>query len=592
MNIPYITSIQLFRLRHLYIAAGSAAFFGFIFGFEGGITTNASFYLQHNEAMQPIDQTFLYILMITAPGAAIIAALLAAPISDQFGRKRAILSGIICDIIGALLCSLSINKTMLIIGRIIIGFALGFGSSTVPVYISEISSPNYRGYLLTSFQMFITFGLASANIVASMLSYIEPIYIGWRLMFSFTIIPTLIQFVIVLFMPESPRWLCANDRQEEGIKVTQWLYQNDKNLQQKEIDCLNIYIGYKQRLREMLKGGWRIMHITRDIHALQQIALGCMLQIFQQLSAINAIIHHSSTIIRSAGVKEVESVIWLSSLILVINFLSTIIPMLIIERFGRRKVLLSSVAGVIFALVFMGVSFGYASCDSVFAVSLNETFQDDIPDFVPYFKHCAQFKNCNSCTNDNHCGFCMPKNSPTYGYCLPIDQKASITESKSLIGPCSFTNCSIGYDWMDDYCSTGYIILLLVPLVTFIIFFACGYAPSSWVINAEIYPMWARSICVSIAASCNWFFDIIASISFILLIRNVGRDSAFFIYAALTMIAFVFFFIFLSETKGTSLEDLEKTDKVNQKCITLASFTKCSNPLFQSQKCEQMQAFE
>uniref|UniRef100_A0A158Q8Q0 MFS domain-containing protein n=1 Tax=Elaeophora elaphi TaxID=1147741 RepID=A0A158Q8Q0_9BILA len=293
MIIPYLTWIQSPRLRHLYLAAGSAAFFGFIFGFEGGIITNASFYMQHNEAMQPMDQTFLYILMTISPGAATVASLLAAPISDRFGRKKAILSAIMCDTTGALLCSLSVNKKMLIVGRIIIGFALGFGSSVVPVYISEISSPCCRGYLLTSFQMFITFGLASANIVAGILSYVEPIYTGWRLMLSFTVVPTSIQFIIFLFMPESPRWLCVNDQHEEGIRVTQWLHRNDEKLQQEEIDCLNIYIGYKQRLKEMLDGEWRVIHLMRDMHALQQVLLGCMLQIFQQLSAINAIMQVS-----------------------------------------------------------------------------------------------------------------------------------------------------------------------------------------------------------------------------------------------------------------------------------------------------------
>ncbi|KAM3728026.1 Proton myo-inositol cotransporter hmit-1.1 [Dirofilaria immitis] len=257
--------------------------------------------------------------------------------------------------------------------------------------------------------------------------------------------------------------------------------------------------------------------------------------------------------------------------------------MLIIERFGRRKLLLSSVAGVIFALIFMGVSFGYVSRDSVIALPLNQTFPDDIPDFVPYLKHCAQHINCYSCTNDEYCGFCMPKNSPNYGYCLPVDQNASLVESKSLVGPCSAANNSLRYDWMNDYCATGYIVLLLVPLVTFIVFFACGYAPSSWVINAEIYPMWARSICVSISAFCNWFFDIIASTSFIFLIKNVGRDTAFFIYAALTMVAFVFFFIFLSETKGTSLEDLETTPKVNRKPMAL-TFSECEQMHFLKEK--------
>ncbi|VDM14116.1 unnamed protein product [Wuchereria bancrofti] len=89
--------------------------------------------------------------------------------------------------------------------------------------------------------------------------------------------------------------------------------------------------------------------------------------------------------------------------------------MLIIERFGRRKVLLTSVAGVIFALICMGLSFGYVNRDSVITQPLNATLEDDIPDFIPYFKHCAQLENCNSCTKDEHCGFCMPNNFATYG---------------------------------------------------------------------------------------------------------------------------------------------------------------------------------
>ncbi|KAM3728025.1 Proton myo-inositol cotransporter hmit-1.1 [Dirofilaria immitis] len=293
MNIPYLASLQSSHLRNLYIAAGSAAFFGFTFGFEGGIIANASFYMQHNEAMKPMNQTFLYILVIISPGAATIASLLAAPISDQFGRKKAILSAIICDTVGALLCSISLNKQMLIFGRLIIGFALGFGSSVVPVYISEISLPNCRGFLLTSFQMFITVGLASANIVAGILSHVQPTCIGWRLMLSFIIVPNLIQFAVFSFMPESPRWLCANDQRDEGIRATQWLHRNDEKLQQEEIDRLSIYIGYRKRLKEMLEGGWRVMHITHDTNALQQILVGCMLQIFQQLSAVNAIMQVS-----------------------------------------------------------------------------------------------------------------------------------------------------------------------------------------------------------------------------------------------------------------------------------------------------------
>ncbi|VDM94294.1 unnamed protein product, partial [Onchocerca ochengi] len=286
-----------------------------------------------------------------------------------------------------------------------------FGSSVVPVYISEISLPNCRGFLLTSFQMFITFGLASANIVAGVLLHVEPVNIGWRLMLSFTIAPNLIQFIIFSFMPESPRWLCANDQQEEGIRITQWLHRNDAKLQQEEIDRLNIYIGYSKRLKEMLEGGWRIMRLTRDMNALQQILVGCMLQIFQQLSAVNAIMQLSFVNIYQISWNKRYGIGYMAFK----SHFSTIIPMLMIERFGRRKLLLSSVAGVIFALIFLGVLFEYVNHDSVLAKPLDQIFREDIPDFTPYSKHCAQHINCYSCTKDEYCGFCMPKNSPTYG---------------------------------------------------------------------------------------------------------------------------------------------------------------------------------
>ncbi|OZC07716.1 hypothetical protein X798_05271 [Onchocerca flexuosa] len=203
MNIAYSSSLQSSHLRNLYIAAGSAAFFGFIFGFEGGIIANASFFMQHNETMKPVDQTFIYILVLISPGAATVACLLAAPISDQFGRKKTILSAIICDTIGALSCSISNFLTYIIDHLLILVYKTeGLGSSVVPVYISEISLPNCRGFLLTSFQMFITFGLASANIVAGILLHVQPVNIGWRLMLNFTIAPTLMQFIIFFLCPK------------------------------------------------------------------------------------------------------------------------------------------------------------------------------------------------------------------------------------------------------------------------------------------------------------------------------------------------------------------------------------------------------
>uniref|UniRef100_A0A914W5N3 Major facilitator superfamily (MFS) profile domain-containing protein n=1 Tax=Plectus sambesii TaxID=2011161 RepID=A0A914W5N3_9BILA len=177
---------------------------------------------------------------------------------------------------------------------------------------------------------------------------------------------------------------------------------------------------------------------------------------------------------------------------------------------------------------------------------------------------CLSYSNCDSCVTIEKCGYCGPsKNANSTGFggsCLPV---ADGDTSFSQFGYCSSnfssdpTNNGSNYSWAADYCATQYTAIPIILMVLYLTFFSSGYGPIAWVFNAEVYPLWARSTGVSLATAMNWFFNLLISLTFLTLSEAITKYGAFFLYAAITMVAFVFFFVFVPETKGIPIEEVE-----------------------------------
>ena len=263
--------------------------------------------------------------------------------ADRFGRRRLLIATAIIFGLGGIACALAMSPAILICGRIVVGLGIGLASATVPVYISEVSPANARGWQVSLFQLAITVGILVAYIVDYAFAPIQ----GWRWMFGLAVVPAAIFGLGMLFLPESPRWLATRGRLDDA-RATLMRIRGVPDVSEElhAIEQSFTHAVERGKLSDLLAPSVR-----------PALIVGIGLAIFQQVTGINTVIYYAPLIIQSAGISSASGAILATAGIGVVNVLMTLVAMWLIDRMGRRPLLLIGIAGMAITLGLLGLAF-------------------------------------------------------------------------------------------------------------------------------------------------------------------------------------------------------------------------------------------
>ncbi|WP_089864529.1 sugar porter family MFS transporter [Halogranum rubrum] len=334
----------------IYVAAALAALNGLLFGFDTGVISGAFLYIQDAFVMSSFVES---VVVSGALVGAVVGAAVGGRLADRIGRRRLILVGAAVFFVGSFTMAVAPTVEILIVGRIVDGIAIGFASMVGPLYISEISPPEIRGSLVSLNQLAVTVGILVSYFVnfafadGPILALAQDVVgaAGWRWMLGAGMVPALILGVAMLWMPESPRWLVEKGRESKARDVLARTRSEDQISE--EISDI------EETARKQA---------DTDLSDLTQswlrpaLVVGIGLAAFQQVTGINTVIYYAPTILESTGFGNSASILATVG-IGVVNVVMTVVAVLLMDRAGRRPLLLTGLTGMTLTLVGLGAAF-------------------------------------------------------------------------------------------------------------------------------------------------------------------------------------------------------------------------------------------
>jgi MFS transporter, SP family, galactose:H+ symporter len=337
----------------VYTAAGFAALGGLLFGYDTGVISGAELFLRKDFAVSTFA---LEVIVSGVLAGAAVGSFVGGKLADLYGRRRLLFVTALIFAVGALLCSAALSVGMLIVGRIIVGLGIGLASGTVPVYISEVSPAEDRGWQVSLFQLAITIGIVLAYLVDYALAPIE----GWRWMFGVAVVPAVVFGASMYFLPESPRWLVKSGMRQQAQTVLSRI-RGTANVDDelREIEATLQVADERGRMADLLHPALR-----------PALIVGIGLAIFQQVTGINTVIYYAPIIIQSAGIPSASGAILATLGIGIVNVIMTIVSMRLLDRMGRRPLLLIGIAGMAITLGALGLVFHNADTPTTTSATL------------------------------------------------------------------------------------------------------------------------------------------------------------------------------------------------------------------------------
>ncbi|URD96445.1 Sugar transporter [Musa troglodytarum] len=525
--------------------AFSAGIGGLLFGYDTGVISGALLYIRDDFKSVDRSTVLQETIVSMAVAGAIIGAGFGGWLNDRFGRRPSILLADLLFFVGAIIMAAAPIPGIIILGRIFVGFGVGMASMTSPLYISEASPARIRGALVSTNGLLITGG--------QFLSYLINLAFTkapgtWRWMLGVAAVPALVQFLLMLSLPESPRWLYRKERKEEAVDILRRIYPADEV--EAEIEALRLSveaeIAEEGSIGEDSLPG-KLRKALSSVAVRRGLVAGILCQVAQQFVGINTVMYYSPTIVQLAGFASNSTALALSLITSGLNALGSIVSIYFVDRAGRRRLLLLSLIGIVTCLALLSsVFFGVTKHSPAVSKEETQVFGNyTCPAFNPTSGMTWTCMDCMRATSE--CGFCAHGgNKLLPGACLRSD---------STVRDACHANHR---EWYTRGCPSNFGWLALVALGAYIVSYSPGMGTVPWIVNSEIYPLRYRGLCGGLAAVANWVSNLIVTQSFLSLTEALGTAPTFLLFCGISAVAFVFIFLLVPETKGLPFEEVEK----------------------------------
>ncbi|XP_054825202.1 probable polyol transporter 6 [Prosopis cineraria] len=470
-----------------------ASMISIIFGYDTGVMSGAMIFIKED---LKISDTQVEVLAGILNLCALVGTLTAGRTSDYIGRRYSIALASILFLLGSLLMGYGPNYSVLMVGRCTAGIGVGFALLVAPLYSAEISSASSRGFLTSLPELCLGAGILLGYVSNYFFGKL-PLKLGWRLMLGIAAIPSLALALGILRMPESPRWLVMRGNLGKAMKV---LLQISNTTEEAELRFKDIKVaaGIDEACQEDVvqvssqsqgEGVWKELILRPSPCVRWMLITAVGIHFFEHATGIEAVMLYSPRIFKQAGVTSKDKLLLTVIGIGVTKVVCLIIATVLLDKVGRRRLLLISLGGMICALSVLGLSLTMAD-------------------------HAAEM----------------------------------------LVW-------ALGLSIAATYTTVG--------------FFNIGLGPVTWVYSSEIFPLKLRAQGASIGVAVNRVVNATVSMSFISINKTITIGGSFFMFAGISALAWAFFFFFLPETKGRSLEEMEKlfTKNNNNNCRNVASET-------------------
>ncbi len=334
-----------------------AALGGFLFGYDTAVISGTIARVTQLFQLDTLQQGWYVGCALVG---SIVGVLFAGILSDKLGRKLTMVISAVLFSTSALGCALCADFSQLVIYRIIGGVGIGVVSIVSPLYISEVSVAQYRGRLVSLYQLAVTVGFLGAYLINYQLlawaesgtqlsvDWLNKVFITevWRGMLGMETLPAILFFIIIFFIPESPRWLIVRGKDLKAVNILERIYNSitEAKSQLKET---------KSVLTSETRSEWSLLMKPGIFKA---VIIGVCIAILGQFMGVNAVLYYGPSIFENAGLSGGDSLFY-QVLVGLVNTLTTVLALVIIDKVGRKKLVYYGVSGMVVSLILIGLYF-------------------------------------------------------------------------------------------------------------------------------------------------------------------------------------------------------------------------------------------